>query len=83
MWLKRYVIVVSSLATPQMPQAWGAYFPSWVEVWITVAAFAGFLLLFALFSRFFPIVSVWEVTEKEPEKGEAPAAEPAETEAGA
>ncbi len=63
MWLKRYVIVVSTLATPQMPQPWGAYFPSWVELSITAAAFAGFVLLYALFSRFFPIVSVWEVTE--------------------
>ncbi len=63
MWLKRYLIVVSTLATPQVPQPWGTYFPSWVELSITAAAFAAFVLLFALFSRLFPIVSVWEVSE--------------------
>ncbi len=83
MWLKRYVIVVSTLATPQMPQPWGAYWPSWVEWSITAAAFAGFVLLFALFSRVFPIVSVWEVTEEVPETPAAPEVEAVETEAGA
>ena len=72
MWLKRYLIVVSTLATPQVPQPWGAYFPSWVEWSITAAAFAGFVLLFALFSRVFPIVSIWEVQEG----SEAPAPAP-------
>jgi len=82
MWLKRYVIVVSTLATPQMPQPWGAYWPSWVEWSITAAAFAGFVLLFALFSRVFPIVSVWEVTERHPASETTPEAEAVETEAG-
>ena len=63
MWLKRYLIVVSTMATPQMPTDWGAYFPTWVEWSITAAAFAGFALLFALLSRFVPIVSIWEVQE--------------------
>ena len=64
MWLKRYLIVVSTMGVPLMPDAWGAYFPSGVEIAITAAGFAGFALLFALFSKLFPIVSVWEVTEE-------------------
>ncbi len=76
MWLKRYIIVVSTLVTPQMPDTpIGAYFPSWVEWSITAAAFAGFVLLYALFSKMFPIVSIWEVTEEEPPEGEPQIAE--------
>ncbi len=76
MWLKRYIIVVSTLVTPQMPDTpIGAYFPSWVEWSITAAAFSGFVLLYAIFSKVFPIVSIWEVTEEEPPEGEPQIAE--------
>jgi molybdopterin-containing oxidoreductase family membrane subunit len=74
MWLKRYVIVVPTLATPFMPPASGTmphYVPTWVEWSITAGAFAGFGLLYLLFAKLFPIVSVWEVME---DQGEAPVA---------
>lgn len=64
MWLKRYLIVVSSLAAPTVPIDWGSYFPTWVEWSITAAGFAGFALLFALFAKVFPVVSIWEVREE-------------------
>jgi len=67
MWLKRYLIVVSSLAAPGVPIDWGAYFPTWVEWSITAAGFAGFALLFALFAKVFPIISIWELREEKPE----------------
>ena len=63
MWLKRFVIVVPSMARPLMPWEWGTYHPTWVEWSITAAAFAGFALVFALLARFFPVISVWEVEE--------------------
>jgi hypothetical protein len=67
MWIKRYLIIVPTLETPFIPaQAAGItphYFPSLVECTITVGAFAAFLLLFTLFSRIFPILSVWETLE--------------------
>ena len=67
MWLKRYLIIVPTLQTPFIPaDAAGItshYFPSIVECLITAGAFAGFLLLFTLFSRIFPILSVWETAE--------------------
>jgi molybdopterin-containing oxidoreductase family membrane subunit len=67
MWWKRFLIVVPTLETPFIPaQAAGIaprYFPSTVECLITAGAFAGFLLLFTLFSRLFPILSVWETVE--------------------
>jgi molybdopterin-containing oxidoreductase family membrane subunit len=63
MWIKRYLIVVPSLANPLMPYEWGVYAPTWVEIMITTASFAGFALVFALFSKLFPIVSLWEMEE--------------------
>jgi molybdopterin-containing oxidoreductase family membrane subunit len=77
MWLKRYVIVVPTLSTPFMPTASGDplhYVPTWVEWAITVGAFAGFCLLYLLFAKLFPIISVWEVVESP-----KPVAEPAST----
>lgn len=63
MWLKRFVIVIPSMALPLMPYEWGVYWPSWVEISITVGSFAWFALIFALFAKLFPIISVWEVEE--------------------
>jgi molybdopterin-containing oxidoreductase family membrane subunit len=64
MWLKRYIIVVPTLASPFMPMRIGAkmtYVPTWVEWSITAGGFAAFLLMFILFSKVFPIISMWEV----------------------
>ena len=67
MWVKRYLIIVPTLQTTYIPaRAAGInphYFPTLVECAITAAAFAGFLLLFTLFSRVFPILSIWETSE--------------------
>jgi molybdopterin-containing oxidoreductase family membrane subunit len=63
MWLKRFVIVVPSMALPLMPWEWGTYRPTWVEWSITAAAFAGFALVFVVLARLVPIISLWEVEE--------------------
>lgn len=66
MWVERFLIVVPSLSVPQIPGAQGVqglYTPTWVEWSITAAAFAGFALLFAIFSKIFPVVSHWEISE--------------------
>jgi len=63
MWLKRFVIVIPSMALPLMPYEWGTYRPTWVEWSITAAGFAAFALIFVLFARIFPVISVWEVEE--------------------
>jgi hypothetical protein len=47
-----------------MPFEFGVYKPSWVEISVSLAALAGFVLLFLIFSKIFPIVSVWEVSEE-------------------
>ncbi|MFQ5996996.1 MAG: NrfD/PsrC family molybdoenzyme membrane anchor subunit [Dehalococcoidales bacterium] len=64
MWVKRFVIVVPSLQVPLMPFEFGTYTPTWVEWSITAGAFAGFMLIFAIFVKLVPIISVWEVAEE-------------------
>src|SRR5574341_650078 len=63
MWLERYLIVVPTLANPRLPYARGLYTPAWVEVSITAGAVAFFLLLYMVFTKIFPIISIWEVRE--------------------
>ena len=68
MWLKRYLILVPTLETPYIPPTAALhYHPTWVEMAITAGAFAAFMLLFTMFSRVFPIVSIWETAEDAPE----------------
>jgi hypothetical protein len=80
MWVKRYLILVPTLETPFIPaQAAGItphYFPSIVELTITAGAFAAFMLLFTMFSRIFPILSIWETVEDAEEVSRAPALSP-------
>ena len=67
MWLERFDIVVPSLALPQLPYAWGLYSPTWVEVSTTAASFAGFALVYLVFTRTFPIISIWENVDQSDE----------------
>jgi molybdopterin-containing oxidoreductase family membrane subunit len=60
MWLERYLIIIPTLSAPRLNAAWGRYSPSWVEISITVATFASMATLYLIFSKLFPIVSVWE-----------------------
>jgi molybdopterin-containing oxidoreductase family membrane subunit len=64
MWLERFNIIVPSLALPQLPYAWGQYTPTWVELSTTAASFAGFFLVYLVFTRTFPIISIWETSEE-------------------
>jgi len=64
-WLKRYLIVVPVFEHPYLPihdptLSVALYRPTWVEWAITAGALAGFVLVYFLLSRLFPIVSVWE-----------------------
>jgi Ni/Fe-hydrogenase subunit HybB-like protein len=63
MFIERFLIIVPSLSHKNMPFVWGSYSPSWVELSITAAAFAGFALLYTLFAKYFPMVAVTDVRE--------------------
>src|SRR5205807_7836329 len=68
MWLERFLIVVPSLGHKYLPYAWGTYRPRPVEIIITISPFAAMTLLYVLFSKFVPIISIWEmkVGDQEP-----------------
>ena len=61
MWLERFLIVVPSLSFKHLPYAWGDYRPSWVEITILAGTFAAMILLYLLFSKLVPIISIWEL----------------------
>jgi molybdopterin-containing oxidoreductase family membrane subunit len=68
MWLERFLIVVPSLGHKYLPYSWGTYRPRPVEILITASTFAAMCLLYTLFAKFVPIISIWElkVGEQEP-----------------
>jgi Ni/Fe-hydrogenase subunit HybB-like protein len=68
MWLERYLIIVPTLSMPRLTAAWGHYSPTWVEISISVATFATMAVLYLIFSKLFPIVSVWEFEPHSTEK---------------
>ena len=61
MWLERFLIIVPSLGHKYLPYSFGTYRPQPVEIIITVATFAAMILLYALFSKVVPIISMWEL----------------------
>ncbi len=63
MWLERFTIVVPTLINPRLATGTSFYHPTWVEALITLGCFAFFILLYALFTKVFPIVSIWEIRE--------------------
>jgi molybdopterin-containing oxidoreductase family membrane subunit len=64
MWIKRFVIMIPTLQVPLMPYEFGSYSATWVEWSITAAAFAAFMLIFAIAAKLFPLISIWEVAEE-------------------
>ncbi len=63
MWIERFLIIVPTLANPRLSFVRGHYSPTWVEVTITAGTVAYFGLLYLLFTKLFPIVSIWELKE--------------------
>ncbi len=63
MYLERFIIVVPSLSNPRLPVTPIVYHPSWVEWSILAGCFSTFILVYGLFTKLFPIVSIWEVRE--------------------
>jgi molybdopterin-containing oxidoreductase family membrane subunit len=61
MWLERYLIVVPSLGHKYLPYSFGRYSPQPVEMVITAATFAAMCLLYVLFAKAVPIISIWEM----------------------
>ncbi|HXN63942.1 MAG TPA: NrfD/PsrC family molybdoenzyme membrane anchor subunit [Candidatus Acidoferrales bacterium] len=61
MWLERFVIVVTSLHRDFMPSAWGLYIPTRWDWAVYVGTIGFFLMLFFLFIRVLPAISIFEL----------------------
>ncbi len=70
MWLERYLIIIPTLTEPRLPYARGSYVPSWVEWSMMAGLCAGFTLAILLFSKIFPVITLWETDKEEKEKSE-------------
>jgi hypothetical protein len=63
MWMERFLIVVSSLHRDFLPSSWGMFYPTawdWTHLLGSIGSFA---VLFMLFVRFLPVISISEIRE--------------------
>ncbi len=65
MWLERFVVIIPTETRPRLlyELVQGFYKPTWVEWAITLSLFAGLFLLYSVFTRFFPIIPLWETAD--------------------
>jgi molybdopterin-containing oxidoreductase family membrane subunit len=63
MWLERFNIVVPTSLHPRGGMSALHYVPSWVELSIMAGTLSGFILVYMVATKFFPIISIWEIQE--------------------
>jgi len=61
MWIERFLIIVPALEHKYLPYSWGTYLPTWAEITLMASSFGLIVLLYLLFSKFVPVISVWEL----------------------
>jgi Ni/Fe-hydrogenase subunit HybB-like protein len=71
MWLERFMIVVTSLHKNFLPSSWGMYYPTFWDFATLLGSIGTFVLLFLLFLRFLPAISIAEMRKLADEPGEA------------
>jgi Ni/Fe-hydrogenase subunit HybB-like protein len=63
MYTERFLIVATSQPRQYLPDAWGLYIPSMVEISIIVGSLALFVTLFLIFVKIYPSISIYEIKE--------------------
>ena len=63
MWVERYMIIVTSLHRDWMPSSWNNFAATGWDNAILYGSIGIFVVLFFLFVRFFPMISMFEVRE--------------------
>ena len=64
-WLNRYLLVVPAIIEDHSP------FSSLSELILVAGLFAGFLMMFLLLFKVFPMISSWEMRDSAGEEGPA------------
>ncbi|MBM4459888.1 MAG: hypothetical protein FJ011_19355 [Chloroflexi bacterium] len=65
MWIERFTIIAPTLTRPSLGFGYAVYTPTITEIAITAASLSLFAMLFLLFFKLFPAISIWEVEEGE------------------
>jgi Ni/Fe-hydrogenase subunit HybB-like protein len=61
MWFERFVIIVTSLHRDYLPSSWAYFHPTMYDVGVYVFSFGLFFTLFFLFTKYFPVINMFEV----------------------
>ncbi|HEY6517335.1 MAG TPA: NrfD/PsrC family molybdoenzyme membrane anchor subunit [Steroidobacteraceae bacterium] len=61
MWDERFMIIVTSLHRTFLPSSWHTFVPTFWDWSTLVGSLGTFVLLFLLFARFFPVISMAEL----------------------
>lgn len=71
MWMERFIVLIPTETRPRLlyDLVKGEYRPTWPEWAITASLFAGLIFLYFLFTRFFPIIPLWETAESLEDEG--------------
>ena len=67
MWLERFVIIVTSLHRDFLPSSWGMYYPTIWDFSTFFGTIGLFTMLFFLFVRVLPMISIFEMRTLLPE----------------
>ncbi len=63
MWLERYMIIITSLQRDFLPSSWANFYHTLVDGATVYGSIGLFIVLFMLFVRFLPMISMFEVRE--------------------
>lgn len=61
MWFERFVIIIGGVAHGFIPSVWGDYAPTGIEYGILIGSFSLFFMLFLLFAKHLPSISMTEM----------------------
>lgn len=61
MWFERFMLIVSSLYRDFLPSSWGVFYPTFWDLAFLFGSIGLFFVLFLLFVRWLPLVSMFEL----------------------
>jgi molybdopterin-containing oxidoreductase family membrane subunit len=71
MWLERFMIIVTSLHRDFLPSSWHMFYPTFWDIATLAGSLGAFALLFLLFLRVLPAISISEMRKLERDREEA------------
>jgi Ni/Fe-hydrogenase subunit HybB-like protein len=72
MWLERFMLIVTSLYRDFLPSSWGMFYPTFWDFAFLAGSIGLFALLFLVFVRVLPVLSIAELRRQAAPPGAAP-----------